>query len=121
MDGVAQLLLLLPDLTPSTSSGSLHPFASGELLLSGSQADVQQVVLVSLDLLQRLLGSDLLKAAPERALQLIQQQQQQEGLPAGSHAASAVGDGAGSIGRLCLTGLLAAEKLGFPASEGGAP
>jgi hypothetical protein len=145
LDGIAQLLLLLPDLVPSNSSSSaaptpqgtpaaaaaaaaaapaLHSFASGEVLLSSAGlTEVQQAVLTSLDLLQRLLGSNLAEEAQGRALEMLQQQQRQLGLAATGVGAAAGagavgGGGAGSFSRLCLMGLLAPEKLGFPAAEG---
>lgn len=147
VDGVAQLLLLLPDLIPNSSStttpsttqgdppataaaGALDTFASGELLLaSAGSAEVQQAVLASLELLQRLLGSGLAEQAQERAMQMLQQQQRQLGLAVAVQAGGAtgfgsggipVGDGggAGSCSRLCLMGLMAPEKLGFPAAGG---
>jgi hypothetical protein len=151
LDGIAQLLLLLPDLVPGNSSSSsatpapqgtpaaaapaLRTFASGELLLSSAGlAEVQQAVLVSLELLQRLLGSNLAEEAQRRALEMLQQQQrqlrvavpakygvayQQSRAAVGAAAgAGVVAGGAGSFSRLCLMGLLAPEKLGFPAAEG---
>jgi hypothetical protein len=147
VDGIAQLLLLLPDLVPSSSSSSsssaasssqstsaaaaFSTFASGELLLSSAgAAEVQQAVFASLELLQRLLGSGLAEQAQERALEMLQQQQRQLGLAVASGFGSATGagtganvtasivSGAGRCSRLCLMGLLAPEKLGFPAAEG---
>jgi hypothetical protein len=137
VDGVAQLLLLLPDLVPSSSSSSadtaaaaaadLHSFASGELLLSSAgHNEVQQAVLTSLKLLQRVLGSGLAEEAQGRALEMLTQQQRRVGLAGGLGFGSARGignrksgeAGAGSFSRLCLIGLLAPEKLGFAAAEG---
>lgn len=109
VDGVAQLLLLLPDVVSvrnmgsSSSGGSLVEVA----VQADGTADVQQAVLVSLDLLRHLLGSGQFEAAHARGAQLLQ--------APGQAAAPA---GVGGAGRLCVMALVAPDCLGFTDADG---
>ncbi|KAF8072467.1 hypothetical protein HT031_000126 [Scenedesmus sp. PABB004] len=128
LDGVAQLLLLLPDIVGQPSGGggataapapaaagpALSPLASGDLLLAAGPAELQAAVLAALELAQHLLGSGMLEAARERALVALAAAAARTGAGA---VAAAAGAGPGSVGRLCLMCLLAPERLGFSPPE----
>lgn len=114
-DGLAQLITLLPDLASGTNWG----FRSGQVLLAAAgSAEFQQAVITAFEFLKRVVGSGMYEAARDRVFQYWQQQQQPGSVAAAATAAAAAG-GVGSVGRLCLVGLLMPEKLGFTAAEGG--